>query len=266
MKLFLVAAAALVTSCIGAPTTEKSLALRESHLVDAKAQDGTLDVKVDVQDLASERKGHKATTNVKRSNLARSSTRVSAKTKVAGFKNGDDLIDSLSTLLGLITAHSDTINATLLRVQAGKETRNKGTSDSLKVLGQVRTEMSSVLTRASRTRNLSLTSDQRDEVIALVDSLVQELIDIVNDLVETLGLRANLRASLNPLMNALTSLLEGLTSIDSRLSPELREGLVSIFRAQSNNTDSRGLDTLLSGVLNPLLRLFSGLNSHSNPN
>ncbi|KAF9765900.1 hypothetical protein IL306_001745 [Fusarium sp. DS 682] len=307
MKVFLIAAVALVSSSFAAPATDKSLTKRESHLVDTIPYDGLPSVKVDLDALRAEHKeGQTATTNVKvkRSKVTpkkktpkKSSSKASVKktksrkkpktthskrllkSSSTGFKNGQDLVDSLDSLVAQITARGDRISmlpafynmnivndGTLLRVQAGTETRNKGITDALKEIVQIRAAVSGALTRLSTTKNLKLTDDQRADVIDLVQDLVQLLLDIVNDLIETLGLKLNLKASLNPLMNMLSNFLGGLTVIDGKLKPELRDRLGDLIRAQINSDGTRGFDALGSGIENPLLRLHGSLKSGSGPN
>ncbi|KAF4963787.1 hypothetical protein FSARC_8231 [Fusarium sarcochroum] len=268
MKFSLIAtAAALVTSSLSAPTNDKTIVVRESHLVDANVQDGTIKLKVDTVNPTADgdgsKEGHTATTNVKRSKskkkAAKSTVKLSTKVSTTGFKNGDDLIGSLTSLVGQVTAQGDQINATLLRVQAGKESQSKGTSDVIKELAPVRAAISGLLTRISTTRDLKLTSSEREDVGDLVEALVQELLDIINNLLNTLGARLNLTASINPVMNLLTNLLGGLAVSDSKLSPELRDRLNSIIRAQVTSNGDGSLNALLMGLANPLLRLLGGL-------
>ncbi|RBR19711.1 hypothetical protein FVER53590_13708 [Fusarium verticillioides] len=285
MKVFFIAAVALLGSSLAAPATDTALVKKSSHLVDTIPYDGLPSVKVDLDALRAEQKaGQTATTNVK---VKRSSKVTSKKKKTSnkapakktksskkpktthskrllkssstGFKNGQDLVDSLDSLVAQITARSDRINGTLLRVQAGTETRNKGTTDALKEIIQIRAAVSGALTRLSTTKNLKLTSDQRADVLNLVEQLVQEILDIINDLLETLGLKLSLKASLNPLMNMLSDFLGGLAVTDGKLTPELRKRLGNLIRAQVNGDDTRGFDALGSGIENPLLRLHGSL-------
>ncbi|KAJ4258036.1 hypothetical protein NW762_008175 [Fusarium torreyae] len=287
MKFSLIAtAAALVASSLSAPTTDNTIVVRESHLVDTKVHDGTVDVKVDLVNPADDddkpKEGHTATTNVKRSTskkeaskekaskpkkkLAKATIKTSTKSTTTGFKNGDDLIGSLTSLVSSVANSGDKINATLLRVQAGKETQSKGISDSAKQLVQVRAALSGALTRLSTTRDLNLTSSEREEVGELVETLVQDLLSIVNDLIDTLGLKLTVTASINNLINMLTNLLGGLAVSDSKLSPELHDRLDSIIRAEINNNGDGNLDAILSGLVNPLFRLLGGLKASSKSN
>ncbi|PNP76059.1 hypothetical protein FNYG_10617 [Fusarium nygamai] len=289
MKVFFIAAVALLGSSFAAPATDTALVKKSSHLVDTIPYDGLPSVKVDLDALRAEQKaGQTATTNVKvkRSSKVtpkkkKTSNKTSAKASVkktksrkklktthskrllksssTGFKNGQDLVDSLDSLVAQITARGDRINGTLLRVQAGTETRNKGTIDALKEIIRIRAAVSGALTRLSTTKNLKLTSDQRAEVLNLVEQLVKEILDIINDLVETLGLKLSLKASLNPLMNMLSDFLGGLAVTDGKLTPELRQRLGDLIRAQVNGDDTRGFDALGSGIENPLLRLHGSL-------
>lgn len=131
MKFSLIAAAAaLVTSSLSAPTTDKTIVVRESHLVDTNVHDGTVKLKVDlVNPTAGDKKakeGDTATTNVKRSKSekdsskkktskskkksAKSTVKVSTKATTTGFKNGDDLIGSLSSLVSQVASSSDKIS------------------------------------------------------------------------------------------------------------------------------------------------------------
>jgi hypothetical protein len=138
MKVFLIAAVALVTSSFAAPATEKSLTKKSSHLVDTIPYDGLPSVKVDLDALRAERKaGQTATTNVKvkRSKVTpkkKTSKKPSAKVSVkktksgkkpktthskrllksssTGFKNGQDLVDSLDSLVAQIAARGDRIS------------------------------------------------------------------------------------------------------------------------------------------------------------
>ncbi|KAF4337776.1 hypothetical protein FBEOM_8373 [Fusarium beomiforme] len=291
MKFFLITAVALVSSSFAAPVTDKSLTKRKSHLVNTIPYDGLPSVKVDLDALRAEHtQGHTATTNVKvmRSEVTpkkktpkKSSFKTSLKktqlikkpktthskrllkSSSAGFKNGQDVVDSLGSLVAQITARGDKINGTLLRVQAGTETRNKGIADALKEIIQIRAALSGVLTRLSRTKNLKLTDDQRADVLNLVQDLVQLLLNIVNDLIETLGRKLNLTASLNPLMNNLSNFLGGLTVVDNKLKPELRDRLGDLIRAQINSDSTPGFDALGSGIENPLLRLHASLKNSS---
>ncbi|KAF5554126.1 hypothetical protein FMEXI_2110 [Fusarium mexicanum] len=285
MKVFFIAAVALLGSSFAAPATDTALVKKSSHLVDTIPYNGLPSVKVDLDALRAEQKaGQTATTNVKvkRSsksthNKKKTSKNPSAKASVkktkatkkpkathskrllksssTGFKSGQDLVDSLDSLVAQVTAR----DGTLLRVQAGTETRNKGTTDALKEIIQIRAAVSGALTRLSTTKNLKLTSDQRADVLDLVEQLVKELLDIVNDLLETLGLKLSLKASLNPLMNMLSDLLGGLAVTDSKLTPELRQRLGDLIRAQIDGDGTRGFDALGSGIENPLLRLHGSL-------
>ncbi|CVK94943.1 uncharacterized protein FMAN_13217 [Fusarium mangiferae] len=289
MKIFFIAAAALMSSAFAAPAPGTALVKKSSHHIDTIPYNGLPSVKVDLDALRAEQKaGQTATTNVKvkRSSKATSkkkktSKKTSAKASAkhtksgkkpktthskrllksssTGFKNGQDLVDSLDSLVAQITARGDRINGTLLRVQAGTETRSKGTTDAIKEIIQIRAAVSGALTRLSTTKNLKLTSDQREDVLTLVEELVQELLDIVNDLLETLGLKLSLKASLNPLMNMLSDFLGGLAVTDGKLTPELRQRLGDLIRAQINGDDTRGFDALGSGIENPLLRLHGSL-------
>ncbi|RBA22445.1 hypothetical protein FPRO05_00792 [Fusarium proliferatum] len=284
MKIFFIAAAALVRTAFAAPASGTALVKKSSHHIDTIPYNGLPSVKVDLDALRAEQKaGQTATTNVKveRSPKATPKKKTSKKTSTkktksgkkpktthskrllksssTGFKNGQDLVDSLDSLVAQITARGDRINGTLLRVQAGTETRNKGTTDAIKEIIQIRAAVSGALTRLSTTKNLKLTSDQRADVLNLVEELVQELLDIVNDLIETLGLRLSLKASLNPLMNMLSDFLGGLAVTDGKLTPELRQRLGDLIRAQINGDDTRGFDALGSGIENPLLRLHGSL-------
>ncbi|KAF5710967.1 hypothetical protein FMUND_9318 [Fusarium mundagurra] len=288
MKLFFIAAVALVSSSFAAPAIETALVKKSSHLVDTIPYDGLPSVKVDLDALRAEQKaGQTGTTNVKvkRSSKAKPKKKTSKKpspkpsvkksksgkkpktthskrllkSSSTGFKNGQDLVDSLDSLVAQVTTRGDRINGTLLRVQAGTETRTKGTTDAIKEIIQIRAAVSGALIRLSTTKNLKLTSDQRADVLNLVEELIQEVLDIVNDLVETLGLKLSLKASLNPLMNMLSDFLGGLAVTDGKLTPELRQRLGDLIRAQINGDDTRGFDALGSGIENPLLRLHGSL-------
>ncbi|KAI1066783.1 hypothetical protein LB506_012070 [Fusarium annulatum] len=284
MKIFFIAAAALVSTAFAAPASGTALVKKSSHHIDTIPYNGLPSVKVDLDALRAEQKaGQTATTNVKvkRSPKATPKKKTSKKTSTkktksgkkpktthskrllksssTGFKNGQDLVDSLDSLVAQITARGDRINGTLLRVQAGTETRNKGTTDAIEEIIQIRAAVSGALTRLSTTKNLKLTSDQRADILNLVEELVKELLDIINDLVETLGLKLSLKASLNPLMNMLSDFLGGLAVTDGKLTPELRQRLGDLIRAQINGDDTRGFDVLGSGIENPLLRLHGSL-------
>ncbi|SCV60768.1 uncharacterized protein FFFS_15337 [Fusarium fujikuroi] len=288
MKIFFIAAAALVSSAFAAPASGTALVKKSSHHIDTIPYNGLPSVKVDLDALRAEQKaGQTATTNVKvkrfpkatpkKKTSKKTSAKASAKHTKSGkkpktthfkrllkspstsFKNGQDLIDSLDSLVAQITTRGDRINGTLLRVQAGTETRNKGTTDAIKEIIQIRAAVSGALTRLSTTKNLKLTSDQRADVLNLVEELVKELLDIVNDLLETLGLKLSLKASLNPLMNMLSDFVGGLAVTDGKLTPELRQRLGDLIRAQINGDDTRGFDALGSGIENPLLRLHGSL-------
>jgi hypothetical protein len=306
MKVFFIVAVALLGSSFAAPATDTALVKKSSHLVNTIPYDGLPSVKVDLDALRAEQKaGQTGTTNVKVKRSPRdkpkkkASKKPSTKTSVkktksgkkpktthskrllksssTGFKNGQDLVDSMDSLVAQITARGDRISmchtvykimsqylltlldGTLLRVQAGTETRNKGTTDALKEIIQIRAAVSGALTRLSTTKNLKLTSDQRADVLNLVEQLVEEILDIINDLLETLGLKLSLKASLNPLMNMLSDFLGGLAATDGKLTPELRQRLGDLIRAQVNGDDTRGFDALGSGIENPLLRLHGSL-------
>ncbi|SCO58399.1 uncharacterized protein FFMR_15555 [Fusarium fujikuroi] len=288
MKIFFIAAAALVSSAFAAPASGTALVKKSSHHIDTIPYNGLPSVKVDLDALRAEQKaGQTATTNVKVKRFPKAtpkkktSKKTSAKalakhtksgkkpktthfkrllkSSSTGFKNGQDLIDSLDSLVAQITNGGDRINGTLLGVQAGTETRNKGTTDAIKEIIQIRAAVSGALTRLSTTKNLKLTSDQRADVLNLVEELVKELLDIVNDLLETLGLKLSLKASLNPLMNMLSDFVGGLAVTDGKLTPELRQRLGDLIRAQINGDDTRGFDALGSGIENPLLRLHGSL-------
>ncbi|KAF5703244.1 hypothetical protein FGLOB1_9180 [Fusarium globosum] len=284
MKIFFIAAVALVSTAFAAPASGTALVKKSSHHIDTIPYNGLPSVKVDLDALRAEQKaGQTATTNVKveRSPKATPKKKTSKKTSTkktksgkkpktthskrllksssTGFKNGQDLVDSLDSLVAQITARGDRINGTLLRVQAGTETRNKGTTDAIKEIIQIRAAVSGALTRLSTTKNLKLTSDQRADVLNLVEELAQELLDVVNDLIETLGLKLSLKASLNPLMNMLSDFLGGLAVTDGKLTLELRQRLGDLIRAQINGDDTRGFDALGSGIENPLLRLHGSL-------
>ncbi|KAF5689878.1 hypothetical protein FDENT_4192 [Fusarium denticulatum] len=289
MKVFFIAAVALLGSSFAAPATDTALVKKSSHLVDTIPYDGLPSVKVDLDALRAEQKaGQTGITNVKvkrsskvtpkkKKTSNKPSTKASAKktqsrkkpktthskrllkSSSTGFKNGQDLVDSLDSLVAQITARGDRINGTLLRVQAGTETRNKGTTDALKEIIQIRAAVSGALTRLSTTKNLKLTSDQRADVLNLVEGLIKEVLDILNDLIETLGLKLSLKASLNPLINMLSDFLGGLAVTDGKLTPELRQRLGDLIRAQINGDDTRGFDALGSGIENPLLRLHGSL-------
>ncbi|KAF5967669.1 hypothetical protein FCOIX_11796 [Fusarium coicis] len=288
MKVFFIVAVALLGSSFAAPATDTALVKKSSHLVNTIPYDGLPSVKVDLDALRAEQKaGQTGTTNVKVKRSPKdkpkkkASKKPSTKTSVkktksgkkpktthskrllksssTGFKNGQDLVDSMDSLVAQITARGDRINGTLLRVQAGTETRNKGTTDTLKEIIQIRAAVSGALTRLSTTKNLKLTSDQRADVLNLVEQLVKEILDIINDLLETLGLKLSLKASLNPLMNMLSDFLGGLAVTDGKLTPELRQRLGDLIRAQVNGDDARGFDALGSGIENPLLRLHGSL-------
>ncbi|CCT74305.1 uncharacterized protein FFUJ_10352 [Fusarium fujikuroi IMI 58289] len=288
MKIFFIAAAALVSSAFAAPASGTALVKKSSHHIDTIPYNGLPSVKVDLDALRAEQKaGQTATTNVKvkrfpkatpkKKTSKKTSAKASAKhtksgkkpktthfkrllkSSSTGFKNGQDLIHSLDSLVAQITTGGDRINGTLLRVQAGTETRNKGTTDAIKEIIQIRAAVSGALTRLSTTKNLKLTSDQRADVLNLVEELVKELLDIVNDLLETLGLKLSLKASLNPLMNMLSDFVGGLAVTDGKLTPELRQRLGDLIRAQINSDDTRGFDALGSGIENPLLRLHGSL-------
>ncbi|KAF5601952.1 uncharacterized protein FSUBG_7934 [Fusarium subglutinans] len=289
MKVFFIAAVTLLGSSLAAPATDTALVKKSSHPIDTIPYHGLPSVKVDLDALRAEQKaGQTATTNVKVKRSSKStpkrkktSKKPPAKASVkktkaikkpktthskrllksssTGFKNGQDLVDSLDSLVAQVTARGDRINGTLLRVQAGTGTRNKGTTDALKEVIQIRAAVSGALTRLSTTKNLKLTSDQRADVLDLVEQLVKELLDIVNDLLETLGLKLSLKASLNPLMNMLSDLLGGLAVTDGKLTPELRQRLGDLIRAQINGDGTKGFDALGSGIENPLLRLHGSL-------
>jgi hypothetical protein len=133
MKVSLVAAIALVTSSVAAPTIDKPLAVRESHLLDAGAQEGTFNaLSVDLEGLISDPEAQKATTNVKRSKssknkaLAKTLTisrkkgsrkshkkhpkrLVKLKLASTGFKSGEDIIDDLNSTFEQVTVHTDKI-------------------------------------------------------------------------------------------------------------------------------------------------------------
>lgn len=62
-------------------------------------------------------------------------------------------------------------------------------------------------------------------------------------------------------MNMLSDFLGGLAVTDGKLTPELRQRLGDLIRAQINGDDTRGFDALGSGIENPLLRLHGSLKS-----
>lgn len=136
MKIFVVAALALVSSSIAAPTTDKSLAVRESHILDAGARQGAFNaVSVDLEGLVDDPEAQKATTNVKRSKRGKKNKKkaltktsmvsrkkgskksykkhpkrlIKLKVTTTGFKSGQDIVDNLDSTLDQITDHTDNI-------------------------------------------------------------------------------------------------------------------------------------------------------------
>ena len=126
MRFSLLAAVTLVASSIAAPT-ENSLAVRESHLVDAEGKLNAL--AFDLEGFVTDPEAQKARTNVKRSKeepLAKTSVikhksrkgnkkpykkhpkrLISLKISSTGHKNGGEIVKSLDSAFDQIAPHTD---------------------------------------------------------------------------------------------------------------------------------------------------------------
>ncbi|GKU13656.1 hypothetical protein FLAG1_10280 [Fusarium langsethiae] len=293
MKVFLAVVAALATGSITAPTTDKTLVVRESYLFDAGAQEGAFNaLLVDLEGFVSDPETQKATTNVKRSksNKGKALTKtymitrkkgsrkshkkhpkrlVKLKLSTTGFKSGQDIIDDLDSTLDQVTTHTEKIDAILAQVEAGKLSRKKGTTDTLKEISSIRTILSAPLSRLSTTRNikaLDLTDSQRQTIIEEIDELLTEILRTVEGILRTLGASLSMNASLNPMMNVLTSFLGGMATADKGLTTKLQELVSLIIKDQAADTNGSGISLLLSGFENSLLRLHGSLKASSNSN
>ncbi|KAL6916676.1 hypothetical protein ACHAPO_010743 [Fusarium lateritium] len=293
MKVFLVVAAALATSSIAAPTTDKSLAGRESHLFDAGAEEGALNaLLVDLDGYIGNPEAQKATTNVKRSKSSKDKALtktymisrkkgsgksykkhpkrlVTLKLFTTGFKSGPDIIDDLDSTLAQVTVHTDKIDTILAQVDAGKLSEKKGTTDTVKEISSIRTILSALLSRLSATRNtkaLNLTDSERQTIIEEIDELLTKLLRTLEKVIRSLGASPSMNASLNPMMNVLTSFLGGMATADKGLATELQDLVSLIIKDQVAETDGKGLSLLLSGFENSLLRLHGSLKATGNSN
>ncbi|KAF5227491.1 hypothetical protein FAUST_11735 [Fusarium austroamericanum] len=293
MKVFLAVAAALVSSSIAAPATDKSVAVRESHLLDAGAQKGTFNaLSVELEGLFRKPSGQKATTNVKRSKSSKKKALtktymisrkkgsrkshkkhpkrlVKLKLATTGFKSGQDIIDDLDNTLDQVTVHTDKIDTILGQVEAGKLSEKQGTADTLKEITRIRSILSGPLSRLSATRNikdLSLTDGQRQSIIQEIDELVTELLRSIEVIIRTLGTSSSMNSSLNPMMNILTGFLSGLATADTGLATKLRDLVSFIIKDQTVDSDESGLSLLLSGFENSLLRLHGTLKATGKSN
>ncbi|RGP73102.1 hypothetical protein FLONG3_6417 [Fusarium longipes] len=288
MKVFLVAAVALVTNSIAAPTTEKSIAVRESHLLDAGAHEGTFNaLSVDLEGFISDPEAQKATTNVKRSKsskkkaltkttiISRKKTSrkshkkhpkrlVKLKLASTGFKDGDDIIGDLESTIEQVTVYSSMIDTILERVNAGKLSKEQGTTDTLKEISSIRTILSGPLSRLSATRDtksLKLTDSQRNSIVDKVDELLTEILRVIEGILRSLGTTPSMNASMNPMMNVLTSFMGGLATADKGLATQLRELVSLVIKDQAADNSGSSLTLLLSGFENSLLRLHGILNA-----
>ncbi|EKJ69529.1 hypothetical protein FPSE_10240 [Fusarium pseudograminearum CS3096] len=293
MKVFLAVAAVLVSSSIAAPATDKSVAVRESHLFNAGAQKGTFNaLSVELEGLINKPEGQKATTNVKRSKSSKKKALtktymisrkkgspkphkkhpkrlVKLKLFTTGFTSGPDIINDLDSTLDQVTVHTDNIDTILGQVEAGKLSEKQGTTDTLKEITGIRSILSGLLSRLSATRNtkaLSLTDGQRQTIIEEIDQLVTELLRSIEAIIRTLGTSYNMNTSLNPMMNILTGFLGGLATADTGLAIKLRELVSLIIKDQTVDSDKSGLSLLLSGFENSLLRLHGTLKATGKSN
>ncbi|KAJ4007591.1 hypothetical protein NW752_010257 [Fusarium irregulare] len=282
MRFSLLAAVMLATSSIAAPT-ENSLAVRESHLVDAEGKLNAL--AFDADGFVIDPEAQKATTNVKRSKeepLAKTSVikhksrkgkkkpykqhpkrLISLKISSTGFKNGGEIVKSLDSAFDQIAPHTDNTDGILAQVQAGKLSQAKGMTQTLKEVSAMRTILSGPLSQLSATRNLKsldLTSAQRNLLIQNLDDLLTEIIRTVDNILRSLDPNPGLNASLHPLMNVLTSLLQTLATADNEsLAPEIRDLVGLVLKEQAADNGGSGLTMLLSGVENGLLSFYGKL-------
>jgi hypothetical protein len=116
MKLYLVTAAALVASSFAAPVAETSFTKRLSHIVETFSHHLPTSPDVDLHRLKGGDKEQKATTDVKRSGskmAAQSShsKRLLPDLGLTRFRNSNDLIEALESLVDQITAHSVKISS-----------------------------------------------------------------------------------------------------------------------------------------------------------
>lgn len=116
MKVYLVTVAALVASSFAAPVAEKPFTKRLSHIVETFSHNLPTSPDVDLHPLKDDDKGKRATTNARRSgaNLDAQkshSKRLLADLGLTRFRNSNDLIGALESLVKQITAHSVKISS-----------------------------------------------------------------------------------------------------------------------------------------------------------
>ncbi|KIL87511.1 hypothetical protein FAVG1_09218 [Fusarium avenaceum] len=259
MRFCLVTVAALVASSFAAPVADKPVTKRLSHIVETFSHNLPTSPDVDLHPLKDDDKEKRATTNARRSgaNLAAQkshSKRLLADLGFTRFRNSNDLIGALESLVKQINARSVKINATLKGVQAGKTTKAKAKLDTTKEVMQMRTVLSGFLTRLASSRNLDFNDSEIEDIVDLLDKLILQILGTVDSILGGLGSRNDITSPLNPLINMLTNLVSNLGVSDTELGGQLRELLGSILSGQVSG-DKAGLNALLSGLESPLLNL-----------
>ncbi|KAH7233434.1 hypothetical protein BKA59DRAFT_488115 [Fusarium tricinctum] len=259
MKVYLVTVAALVASSFAAPVAEKPFTKRLSHIVETFSHNLPTSPDVDLHLQKDDDKEKRATAKTRRSESQMAaqqphSKRLLADLGLTRFRNSDDLIAALGSLVNQITAHGVKINATLNAVQAGKTTKAKAKVDTTKEVMQMRTVLSGFLTRLASSRNLGFNDSEIEDIVDLLDKLILQIVGTVDSILGGLGSRDDITSPLNPLINMLTNLVSNLGVSDTELGAQLRELLGSILKGQVSG-DKVGLNALLSGLESPLLRL-----------
>lgn len=111
MKVYLITVVALVASSFAAPVAEKSFTKRLSHIVETFSHNLPTSPDVDLHLLKDDDKAHKATANDRRSGSKMAAQRSHSKRLLPDlgltrFRNSNDLIKALESLVNQITAHS----------------------------------------------------------------------------------------------------------------------------------------------------------------
>jgi hypothetical protein len=122
----------------------------------------------------------------------------------------------------------------------------------------MRSALSGFLTRLASSRNLGFNDSEVEDIVDLLDKLILQIIGTVDSILGGLGSRDDITSPLNPLINMLTNLVSNLGVSDTQLGAKLRGLLGSILNGQVSG-DKVGLNTLLSGLESPLLRLHATL-------
>jgi hypothetical protein len=116
MKVYLVTVAALVASSFAAPVAEKSFTKRLSHIVETFSHNLPSSPDVDLHLVKDHDKKHKTATDVRRSESNMPAQRSHSKRLLLDlgltrFRNSNDLIEALESLVDQITAHSVKISS-----------------------------------------------------------------------------------------------------------------------------------------------------------